>query len=528
VSAFVPGDVTRVAPLARGPLDGLRFAVKDLIDVAGVRTGGGNPDWLAAQTPAREHASCVSVLLRAGAALEGKTITDELAYSLEGANHHYGTPLNPRWPHALPGGSSSGSASAVAAGTVDFALGTDTGGSVRIPAAFCGLYGMRPTHGAIALDGLVPFAPSLDTVGWFARSADLLTTVGDVLLPADSASSSLTLQRVAANGCAVVLVTHKLKEICRIATHATVLQSGRVVTRSDAPANDIDRLVDAMIRRAAHAQAADLHAQLSLAQPHEGSPWSRSLSDEVLQIDGLAARDAEGVLRLADCTLVVNRSEIVGIAGVEGNGQSELGAVLAGMTPAAAGRFFVAGQEMTRATPRELTRAGVGIVPEDRHAVGCVTGMSLVDNLMLNHLDRYSRAGWLQRRAMRERAIELMERFDIRASGPDAIFGGLSGGNQQKAVLARELTLDPLHFLLAAQPTRGLDVGAVAAVYRHIRAARERGVGVLLISSELDELMSVADRIVVLYRGRIMGSCTPDAANRSRIGAWMAGAGESQ
>ncbi|WP_310632356.1 amidase [Paraburkholderia sp.] len=196
MNAFVPGDATRIAPLARGPLDGLRFAVKDLIDVAGVRTGGGNPDWLAAQTPAREHASCVAALLRAGAALEGKTITDELAYSLEGANHHHGTPLNPRWPHALPGGSSSGSASAVAAGTVDFALGTDTGGSVRVPAAFCGLYGMRPTHGVIALDGVVPFAPSLDTVGWLARSANLLTSVGDVLLPADRATSSLTLLRV--------------------------------------------------------------------------------------------------------------------------------------------------------------------------------------------------------------------------------------------------------------------------------------------------------------------------------------------
>lgn len=190
MNAFVPGDATRVAPLARGPLDGLRFAVKDLIDVAGVRTGGGNPDWLAAQTPARAHAPCVAALLRAGAALEGKTITDELAYSLEGANHHHGTPLNPRWPHALPGGSSSGSASAVAAGAVDFALGTDTGGSVRVPAAFCGLFGMRPTHGAIALDGVVPFAPSLDTVGWFARSAALLASVGDVLLPADPTASA--------------------------------------------------------------------------------------------------------------------------------------------------------------------------------------------------------------------------------------------------------------------------------------------------------------------------------------------------
>lgn len=206
MSAFVPGATTRAAPLASGPLDGLRFAVKDLIDVAGVPTGGGNPDWLAAQAPARAHAPCVTALLRAGATLEGKTVTDELAYSLEGANHHYGTPLNPRWPHALPGGSSSGSASAVAAGTVEFALGTDTGGSVRVPAAFCGLYGMRPTHNAIALEGVVPFAPSLDTVGWFARSAELLALIGDVLLPADSlhtdivhtdnASAALALHRV--------------------------------------------------------------------------------------------------------------------------------------------------------------------------------------------------------------------------------------------------------------------------------------------------------------------------------------------
>ncbi|CAG4886907.1 ABC transporter ATP-binding protein [Paraburkholderia saeva] len=352
-----------------------------------------------------------------------------------------------------------------------------------------------------------------------------------VLLPAQIDALLDTCARVAQRGCAVVLVTHKLKEISRIASHATVLQSGRVVARSASPATEIDRLVHAMIHRATASDSPDDHldavGKLSLDQPVHASPYSRPLGDEVLQVDGLSARDADGATRLAECTLVVNRGEIVGIAGVEGNGQSELGAVLAGMMPAASGRFFVAGQDMTGATPRELTRAGVGIVPEDRHAVGCVTGMSLTDNLLLNHLDAYTRGGFLRRRAMREAARELMTRFDVRASGPDALLGGLSGGNQQKAVLARELTLDPLLFLLAAQPTRGLDVGAVAAVYSHIRAARDRGVGVLLISSELDELLSVADRIVVLYRGRIMGSCTPDAANRGRIGAWMAGAGES-
>ncbi|BBU30650.1 sugar ABC transporter ATP-binding protein [Burkholderia sp. THE68] len=346
-----------------------------------------------------------------------------------------------------------------------------------------------------------------------------------VLLPAEIDALLDTCERVARRGCAVVLVTHKLKEISRIATHATVLQSGRVVARSASPATEIDRLVHAMIHREGDDTPDDLAARLSLVK--SASPYSRPLQDEVLQIDGLSARDAEGVTRLADCTLVVNRGEIVGIAGVEGNGQSELGAVLAGMSNASAGRFFIAGRDMTQASPRELTHAGVGIVPEDRHAVGCVTGMSLADNLLLNHLDRYTRGGFLNRRAMRSAALELMQRFDVRASGPDALFGGLSGGNQQKAVLARELTLDPLIFLLAAQPTRGLDVGAVAAVYSHIRAARDRGVGVLLISSELDELMSVADRIVVLYRGRIMGTCTPEAGNRGRIGAWMAGAGET-
>ncbi|WP_162068495.1 amidase [Burkholderia sp. THE68] len=182
MSAFVPGPRLRIEASAHGPLDGLRFAVKDLIDVAGVTTGGGNPDWLATHAPAAHHAPCVAKLLAAGASVDGKTITDELAYSLEGVNAHYGTPLNPRWPHALPGGSSSGSASAVASGEVDFALGTDTGGSVRVPAAFCGLWGIRTTHDHAALEGVLPFAPCFDTVGWFARSGELLARVADVLL----------------------------------------------------------------------------------------------------------------------------------------------------------------------------------------------------------------------------------------------------------------------------------------------------------------------------------------------------------
>src|SRR3954453_5635889 len=169
-----------------GPLRGLRFAVKDLIDVAGHRTGCGNPTWLATHPPASVSAVCVEQLLAAGAQCEGKTITDELAFSLLGENHHYGTPLNPAAPDRVPGGSSSGSASAVACGLVDFAIGTDTGGSVRVPASNCGIWGWRPSHGLISVAGVMPFAPTLDTVGVFTRSAELLQRIAAVLLANDS------------------------------------------------------------------------------------------------------------------------------------------------------------------------------------------------------------------------------------------------------------------------------------------------------------------------------------------------------
>jgi simple sugar transport system ATP-binding protein len=162
-------------------------------------------------------------------------------------------------------------------------------------------------------------------------------------------------------------------------------------------------------------------------------------------------------------------------------------------------------------------------VPEDRHAVGCITGMSLAENVYLNRLDEFTRFGFLRRSELEKGATAMMERFDVRARGPGVLFSSLSGGNQQKAVLAREITLPNLTCLVAAQPTRGLDVGAVAAVYGHIRAACARGIAILLVSSELDELLDVADRIVVLYRGRIMGSCAADPAQREAIGAMMAG-----
>ncbi len=178
---------TEIPPTGLGALDGLTFVVKDLIDVAGTVTGGGNPDWHGQQELAATSAVVVQRFLQAGATMVGKTVTDELAFSLEGENEHYGTPINPRCPERLPGGSSSGSAVAVAAGLADLGLGTDTGGSVRVPASFCGLYGYRPTHGRVPMTGVIPFAPSFDTVGLFARTPAHLVAGGLALLQSSPA-----------------------------------------------------------------------------------------------------------------------------------------------------------------------------------------------------------------------------------------------------------------------------------------------------------------------------------------------------
>jgi amidase len=181
--AFVPGPRLELEGAPEGPLAGVTFAAKDLFDVAGYVTGCGNPDWEASHVPAVRSAAVIEKLLSAGASLVGKTVTDEISLGLLGRNRHFGAPVNPRVPDRYTGGSSSGSAAAVAAGLAQVALGSDSGGSMRVPASFCGLYGIRPTHGAVPVDGLMTQATSFDTAGFFAADADLFARVGDVLLP---------------------------------------------------------------------------------------------------------------------------------------------------------------------------------------------------------------------------------------------------------------------------------------------------------------------------------------------------------
>ena len=334
-----------------------------------------------------------------------------------------------------------------------------------------------------------------------------------VLLPDEIEGLLGVCERVAGSGCGIVLVTHKLAEIRRTAHRVTVLRLGKVAARSEAPAGEIDRLVHAMIgrdlRAAGSAGAAAIGDVAGAALAVDAAAGSQAVPapstavsaaspalpnaapavpplPTVLRIEGLGLRDAQGVRRLDGIDLVVGRGEIVGIAGVEGNGQSELVAVLSGMASASEGGFTLEQQALGGQSPRALTDAGIGVVPEDRHRDGCVPAMSLALNLVLNQLPRFRRLGLVDRAALRREALARMQAFDIRAARLDVPFASLSGGNQQKAVLARELMLPGLKLLVAAQPTRGLDVGAVEAIYGHIRAAARRGVAVLLASSELD------------------------------------------
>ena len=344
-----------------------------------------------------------------------------------------------------------------------------------------------------------------------------------VLGPREIDAFLATARRIADSGTAVVLITHKLQEVRAVGDRATVLRHGRVTGGGRLADLADDDLVSLMVGRAprdpASAAALGLRGGAGRARRGEAGP-------PALEVAGLRARDAHGASAVDGVDLTVRAGRITGIAGVEGNGQSALADALSGAVPVGSGTIRLADRDITAASPGERTAAGLAVIPEDRHHEGVVEDLSLAQNLMLGRLREFTgRFGVLDRRALRDRAADLAARFDVRAPGPDAPMSALSGGNQQKAVLARELSLDPLACVVAAHPTRGLDVGAVAAVLGHLRAAADRGAAVLVISGELEELLAVCDEVRVAYRGTLAGPVDPaDPAARDRIAHLMAGA----
>jgi ABC-type uncharacterized transport system ATPase subunit len=347
-----------------------------------------------------------------------------------------------------------------------------------------------------------------------------------VLVPQDVDALFDTVRRLTAEGLGVLFISHKLREVSSISARVSVLRRGRVVETLRNDGLDPRRLAELMVGRPTlgvrRADAPVVDVDLALTeQAAEGRhpQVSSQHSDVVLEVQAL---DVAGRGRKAvdGVHLAVRAGEIVGIAGVSGNGQRELVDVLCGMQRPSAGCVRVAGTDVTGRGPTDVMAAGLGRIPEDRH--GSVVGeLSVEQNLVLEELHRYRRGPFLDRRRMRRNAEQLIDRYSIKARPTDAV-GALSGGTVQKVLLARVLSRGP-RAIVVAQPTRGLDVGAAEFVHRELLDRRAAGAAILLVSEDLEELLALADRLVVLYEGRVVGELPTHEATPERLGLLMAG-----
>jgi general nucleoside transport system ATP-binding protein len=330
---------------------------------------------------------------------------------------------------------------------------------------------------------------------------------------------------------AVLLISHKLDEVLHATDCVTIMRNGRVVARRRTAETDSAELAREMIGRPVSLRsmgAALGHLEFDVEDEDAGA---RAAAEEaathregevVLAVNDATAVAPDGRLLLDGLSVEVRRGEILGLAGVEGNGQKALGDLLSSLLPLTSGSVEVDGRPVGAGRAGAMAAAGIGVIPEDRHVSGCVMDMSLAENLVLADIDSMCSRGFLDQRRLRKRAQELAREFDIMHSSVDAPFRSLSGGNQQRVVLARELSRSP-RVLIAAQPTRGLDVGAIEYMTNRLRDVAKAGVGVLLISTELEEILELSDRIAVIHRGRIVGHMSRDDVDLQRLGLMMGG-----
>lgn len=317
------------------------------------------------------------------------------------------------------------------------------------------------------------------------------------------------LERLRAGGGTIIFITHKLREVAAISDRVTVIRRGKTVgTRNTAETTSAE-LAELMVGR---------EVLLRVERP-PANPGDPILEVSDLQLKGRGHHPA-----LNGLSLSLRRGEIVGICGVEGNGQTELVETIAGLRHPDSGRVSLKGRDMTGATPTALRRAGLSYIPEDRHHRGLVLSFSLTENMLLGNSEEkpFSQGGRIDYEATEQITGDLMKTFDVRAPSSDTPAGSLSGGNQQKMIIARELFREP-DVLLAVQPTRGLDVGAIEFVHRQLVRERDKGRGVLLVSFDLDEVLDLSDRILVLYQGRIVGEFASGSVERTTLGLLMGG-----
>ncbi len=331
-----------------------------------------------------------------------------------------------------------------------------------------------------------------------------------VLTPQEVEELFRIIRELTERGVSIIFITHKLKEVLAIADRITVMRAGRVVGTTTPQETNEQKLAAMMVGR-----EVILKVEKKPAQPGE----------TVLKVEDLHVQDWRGIETVRGVSFEVRSGEILGIAGVQGNGQTELVEALTGLRPAERGKMWFGGRDLTNQPPRPLTETGMAHIPEDRQRHGLVLSYSVADNLVLNTYYKlpFGKRGVMQPAAIEANAKKLIEDFDIRTPSAYVNVGKLSGGNQQKVIVARELSHN-INLLIANQPTRGLDVGSIEYIHQEIVAMRDRGLGVLLVSAELDEIMALSDRIAVMYRGQIVATVDADQVTREQLGLWMAGA----
>ena len=343
------------------------------------------------------------------------------------------------------------------------------------------------------------------------RSADILILDEPtaVLTPQEADELFKIMQSLVKQGKSIIFITHKLREVMEAADRITVIRRGKVIGSTTPAEADQRKLAEMMVER---------QVQLEL----EKEP--AKVGETVLALENLVVSGERYQVAVNNVSFEVRAGEILGIAGVQGNGQTELVEAITGLRASLQGKIHLKGQTISHATPRPITELGSAHVPEDRQRDGLVLPFPVADNLVLNtyYIPPYSKGVILQEPAILANAIQLIEEFDIRTPGAATPAGSLSGGNQQKVIIARELSR-PIQLLVASQPTRGLDVGSVEYIHTRILEKRDAGCAVLLVSSELDEIMDLSDRIAVMYRGEIIDVVKADEATKEGIGLLMAG-----
>ena len=330
-----------------------------------------------------------------------------------------------------------------------------------------------------------------------------------VLTPSEIIEFFEIVKTLVSAGRGVVFITHKLKEALNIADRIAVLRRGKVVGDADPKTATESQIAEMMVGRP---------VQLTVEKN------SAKAGDVVLKVTDLTVLDADGRTHVENVSFEVHAGEIVGVAGVQGNGQTELVEALTGLRKATSGVIALDGKDLTHSDPRERHQMGMAHIPEDRQRQGLVGGLSVAENLVLTryHDDQFSHGVIVDWEVADAIAETLITEYDIRTPNKETGVGTLSGGNQQKVIVARELSRD-LRLTIAAQPTRGVDVGSIEYIHSRIVKERDSGTAVLIVSTELEEVMALSDRLLVMYRGKVVAELDPKKVTPMEVGLYMAG-----